>query len=63
MRDVLVLIYSTLLGRQPGTNPTPKNGDELVGLWSSEPWLPASRYLRIGARLTSYANESAWSLF
>jgi len=31
--------YLELFGRQPGTNPDSQNGDELVDLWASEPWL------------------------
>ena len=52
-------------GRQPGTNPTPKNGDELVGLRAPEPrfWRqPLSQYgPGIGVHMTSYANELVWS--
>jgi len=39
MPHVLVLIYSTLFGRQPGTNSNSQYGNESVNLWASEPWL------------------------
>ena len=57
MRDVLVLIYSTLLGRQPGTNSNTYYGNESVHLWALSRGSDVSRYLRIGACMTSYANE------
>jgi len=47
MRDVLVLIYSTLFGRQPGTDSNSQYGNESVNLRASEPCLPASRYLNM----------------